>query len=135
MDVISGRTVESLKMNVESFSVAPCVQREASSNAAIASCRLLHEAGVTVSLRGPVPDQLTVMRAGFPLKVRAARACWFWLGGAHVRDVNFISSSFPNNKRAVAQVVCWHCNNTGNVRTALGRAFVDTRPHRRSVGA
>lgn len=59
-------------MNVDSFSIAPCVQKEASSIGAIASCRLLHEAGVTVSLRGPVPEQLTVMRAGFPLKVRAA---------------------------------------------------------------
>lgn len=71
MDINSGRAVETLKMNVDSFSIAPCVQREASSKGAIAACRLLHEAGVTVSLRGPVPEQLEVMRAGFPLKVRA----------------------------------------------------------------
>lgn len=80
MDVVSGHAGEYLKMIVDSFSVAPCVQKEASSNGAIASCRVLHEAGVTVGLRGPVPEQLTVMRAGFPLKVRAAHACWLWVG-------------------------------------------------------
>lgn len=103
MDVVSGRAGESLKMNVDSFSIAPCVQKEASSIGAIASCRLLHEAGVTVSLRGPVPEQLIVMRAGFPLKVRAAHFCW--LGGTRVRGRRLYFKRAPRNKRAVAQVV------------------------------
>lgn len=65
----SGSAFEALAVDVCGFSVAPCVQHREAPDAAIVSCCRLHEAGVAVALRGPLPELLRVVRRGFPLKV------------------------------------------------------------------
>ena len=66
---------ERLSVDVRSFSVAPCVQGQAASMLAIDRCDTLKDAGVRVSLQGPEPEVLDVMRAGFPLKVGEVCKC------------------------------------------------------------
>lgn len=66
----SGSAFESLDMDVGCFSVAPCVQKPAASANTIKACSTLHEAAVTVALRGPLTKMLTIMREGFALVVR-----------------------------------------------------------------
>lgn len=65
----SGSAFEALAVSVCDFSVAPCVQRPEASDAAIVSCGRLHETGVAIALRGPLPELLEVIHRGFPLKV------------------------------------------------------------------
>ena len=69
----SGSAFEALAVDVSDFSVAPCVQHQGAPNAAIASCCRLHEAGIAVALRGPLPELLGVIHQGFPLKVCRCR--------------------------------------------------------------
>ncbi|CAM9494605.1 unnamed protein product, partial [Hapterophycus canaliculatus] len=64
----SGSAFEALAIDVDGFSIAPCVQRLEDSGATIGACGKLHETGVAVALRGPLPDLLAVIRDGFPLK-------------------------------------------------------------------
>ncbi|CAM9823299.1 unnamed protein product, partial [Ectocarpus fasciculatus] len=68
LDMKSGSAFEALSVSVCDFSVAPCVQRPEASDAAIISCGRLHETGVAIALRGPLPELLEVVHDGFPLK-------------------------------------------------------------------
>ncbi|CAM9288314.1 unnamed protein product, partial [Ectocarpus sp. 8 AP-2014] len=68
LDMKSGSAFEALAVSVCDFSVAPCVQRPEASDAAIVSCGRLHETGVAIALRGPLPELLEVIHRGFPLK-------------------------------------------------------------------
>lgn len=65
----SGSAFEALALDVSEFSVVPCVQHREASENAIVACGRLHEAGVAVALRGPLPELLGVIHKGFPLKV------------------------------------------------------------------
>ncbi|CAM9706333.1 unnamed protein product [Ectocarpus sp. 13 AM-2016] len=69
LDMKSGSAFEALAVSVYDFSVAPCVQRPEASDAAIVSCGRLHETGVAIALRGPLPELLEVIHRGLPLKV------------------------------------------------------------------
>lgn len=65
----SGSAFEALSIDVSEFSVAPCIQHQEAPDAALVSCCRLHEAGIAVAFRGPVPELLSVIHKGFPLKV------------------------------------------------------------------